>query len=210
MRLHGLEIWDGLVNGTPLHQDPSGLPEFLRQLHAGTARTASGKPLEIAAAFQNLILTGGGAAPLGWPGERVVPGPYAIRPGAEIVWAEQVWQRPAAIDLGQSRVKWLTPDAQGGIERNGRPFLDLIHEALPPDCDGLLLALPTAIDKHGNAEGCTYDGLRGPLAPLFAGLPVPWIAWNDAMLTARGYPPANDESTLVLTIGFGIGAAIWL
>ena len=73
---------------------------------------------------------------------------------------------------------------------------------LPPPGYTTPAALPTAIDEHGNAEGCTYAGLHGPLEPLFADLPQPWVAMNDAVLTARGYP---GESTLVLTIGFGVG-----
>jgi hypothetical protein len=210
MRLLGLELWDGLVNGTPLHENPAGLQEFLHHLRAGTAQTASRKPLVEAAGFQKLILTGGDATPLGWPGEVVIPGPYAARPGAEIVWAEHGWRNPAAIDLGQSRVKWFTRDDQGTIERAGRHFRDLIHEALPANYDGLLLALPTAIDANGNAEGCTYEGLHGPIESLFADLQQPWVARNDALLTARGHPPATNEKTLILTIGFGVGAAIWL
>ena len=236
--LQGLEIWHGLARHTTLYQlhddKPAyfgGLSEFLKKLHAGTARTAEGNSLAAAAGFQTLILTGGEAAAasavLDWPHELVNTGPYAARAGAEAVWRELGWRRPLAIDLGQSRLKFFTPEASGVIERDesllpfgkdaletgeGRARLrDVIRPAILPDCDGILLALPAAIASDGHAGSSTYPGLFGSVEPIFESL-FPNIAWavcNDAVLAARGYPPAAREKTLVLTLGFGVGAAIW-
>jgi len=236
--LQGLEIWHGLADHAPLYQlrddKPayfSGLCRFLKQLHAGTARTASGNPLQAAAGFKKLILTGGdtaaASAALDWPHELINPGPYAARAGAEAVWREMGWQRPLAIDLGQLHLKWFTPETNRMAERDesqlpfGKDALDastaqarlraFLKQTLTADHDGVLLALPVEISDDGLAEPSTYPGLYGPIEPIFEDLfpNTPWIVCNDAVLAARGFPPATNEKTLVLTLGFGVGAAIW-
>jgi hypothetical protein len=233
--LQGLEIWHGLARRATLyelrHDKPAyfaGLSEFLAELHAGTAQTASGNPLSAAAGFQRLILTGGDAAEasplIGWPHQLTDPGPFAARRGAEAVWRELGWQRPAAIDLGQSRLKQITPAGGCCLERElpfGHDALDAetgrarlrqwIGRAIPDGCDGAVLALPVALSEAGVAAPSTYPGLFGPVEPLFSGLfsDLPWAVVNDAVLAARGYPPPRGEKTLVLTLGFGVGAAIW-
>jgi hypothetical protein len=236
--LQGLEIWHGLTRHTTLYQlrdDKSayfaGLSDFLRALHAGTAETAGGNSLAAAIGFQKLILTGGEAAAasavLDCPHELVNPGPHAARSGAEAIWHELGWRRPLAIDLGQSRLKYFTPEASGVIERDesllpfgkdaltsgeGRARLrDFIRPVLIPDRDGILLALPAEITSDGLAEPSTYPGLFGPIDPIFESLfpDTAWAVCNDALLAARGYPPAAREKTLVLTLGFGVGAALW-
>lgn len=235
--LQGLEIWHGIARHSTLFQlrddKPAyfaGLSEFLKKLHAGTAETAEGNPLA-AANFKKLLLTGGDAeaasAILEWPHELVNPGPFAARAGAEAVWRELGWKRPLAIDLGQTRLKIFTPETSTFIERDetllpfgkdsldpklGRARLrDFIRQALIPDRDGILLALPAAITAAGVAEPSTYPGLFGPVEPLFEPLfpNTPWTVSNDAILAARGHPPAGREKTLVITLGFGVGAALW-
>ncbi len=236
--LQGLEVWHGLARHTTLYQlredKPSyfaGLSEFLAELHAGTARTESGNSLTAAAGFEELLLTGGDAAAASesilWPHRLVNPGPYAARPGAEAVWREFGWRRPVALDLGQSRLKVLSPRGSAFFERDeqalplgkdalaaalGRARLvELIRPHVPDDSDGVLLALPTALTGDGRAEASTYPGLFGEVEPLFA--PVfgekPWVVVNDAVLAARGYPPVPGRKTLVLTLGFGAGGALW-
>lgn len=236
--LQGLEVWQGIARHSTLHQlrhDKraycSGLDEFLGHLHAGTAQTAAGDPLGAAAGFQRLLLAGGDAAEasaaLQWPNQLVAPGPFALRVGAEAIWREQGWWNPIAIDLGQTRLKILTPHTSQAIERDesflpfGRAALpdeegrarlrQWLRRHLPGEYDGVLLALPNAIDDHGAAESSTYPGLFGPVEPIFKDLfgAVPVIFGNDAILTARGYPPAFGEKTLLLTLGFGVGAALW-
>jgi len=236
--LQGLEIWHGLARHSTLYQlradKPAyftGLAEFLKCLHAGTATTAEGNSLDIAAGFQELILTGGDAEEaspyLDFPHHSVHPGPFAARAGAEAVWREFGWRNPLAIDLGQSRLKYFTQHSSGVIERDemslpfGRDALspelgrarlrDFMRQALTLDHDGVLLALPTAITPDGVAGSSTYPGLFGPIAPLFQPLfpNTSWAVCNDAVLAARGYSPLPRKKTLVLTLGFGVGAALW-
>lgn len=236
--LEGLEIWHGLTRHSSLDQlrcDKAayfaGLAEFLAVLHEGEARTADGGPLRRAAAFTRLLLAGGDAAEasalLTWPHELAAPGAFAARAGAEAIWREMGWRKPVAIDLGQTRLKCLTRAGEAWTERDaarfphgrdarpagqGREALrEFVAECLPTEFDGCILGLPAAIDADGNAEPSTYPGLYGPLEPLFG--PVfgerPWVVVNDAVLTARGFPPEQGEKTLVLTLGFGVGAALW-
>ena len=232
--LQGLEIWRGLARSATLDQlrddKPAyraALAAFLFDLQAGTARTADSNDLSAAAGFDRLTVTGGDACSLGWPGEVIIPGPYGARAGAEALWREFGWRRPAAIDLGQTRLKLFTPEASLCLERDeaalpfgryalepelGRARLrEFVAAAIPPDCDGVLLALPAAIRADGSAEPCSYPGLFGPLAPVFGALfeGRGWTVCNDSVLAARGYPPPAGEKSLVLTIGFGVGAAVW-
>ena len=236
--LQGLEVWQGIARHSTLHQlrhdKPAyfaGLDEFLSQLHSGSAQTAAADSLAPATGFERLLLAGGDAAEaasvLRWPIELAAPGPFALRAGAEAIWREQGWRNPIAIDLGQTRLKILTPHANRAIERDeahlpfGRAALpeakararlrEWLHTHLPAEFDGVLLALPNAISPDGVAESSTYPGLYGPVEPIFEGLfgQAPVLYGNDAILTARGYPPADGEKTLLLTLGFGVGAALW-
>ncbi len=79
------------------------------------------------------------------------------------------------------------------------------------DYDGVVLGLPSRITSEGDAESSTYPGLYGPVKPLFGSLfqDVPWVVPHDSVLTARGYPPETTQKTLALTMGFGVGAALW-
>jgi hypothetical protein len=46
--------------------------------------------------------------------------------------------------------------------------------------------------------------------PIFSSLfSAPWVVLNDAVLAALGFPPKRPEKTLVLTLGFGVGGALW-
>lgn len=238
-RLHGLEIWHGLARTTTLHQlrdSPAAyfaaLDSFVAQLHAGSAATASGESLSIAAGFQRLILAGGGAAAasaaLTWPHLLAHAGPFAARAGAEAVWQELAWRNPLAFDLGQTRLKVFTRFASTCHDRNesllpfgaralpaalGRARLrDWLRPFLSEDFGGVLLALPNAIHANGVAESSTYPGLFGPVQEIFGELfpRTPWAVCNDAVLVARGYPPPTGQKTLSVTLGFGVGAALWL
>jgi predicted NBD/HSP70 family sugar kinase len=47
--------------------------------------------------------------------------------------------------------------------------------------------------------------------PIFAGLfACPCVVLNDAVLAGVGFPPKAGEKTLVVTLGFGIGGALWV
>jgi hypothetical protein len=89
--------------------------------------------------------------------------------------------------------------------------------------DAIVLALPAALDDAGRPGGCSYPGLareahedRARLVPdalLEAGLGhVPCVLLNDAelaALSARTVTPP-EATTLVLTLGFGVGGALLL
>lgn len=218
--LQGLEIWHGLARRATLYQLRNDKPayfaaldEFLDDLHAGIAQTAEGNSLHEAAGFERLIITGGEAAEasahLKRPHSLQNPGPFAARPGAEAVWRQFNWRNPLAIDAGQSRIKVMSKQASFWIERTD--IIEAIRPVIPKECDGVVLALPTGINEKGEAGPCSYAGLYGPIEPIFRDLFAgkPWAVCNDAVLAARGYPPANNEKTLILTLGFGIGAALW-
>jgi hypothetical protein len=227
--LEGLEIWHGLARHTTLYQlrddKPvyyAGLAEFLRRLHAGTAENADGERLRRAAGFTELVIAGGEAAALDFPHQLLPPDPFCARRGAEAIWAEYGWRRPVAIDLGQTQLKLMTPSASLVFPRRlpyGRAALPeaegraqlraLVGEALAAagPYDGVVVGLPNRISADGVAESSTYPGLYGPVEAVFG--KRDWVVVNDAVLTARGYPPPGQERRLVITMGFGVGAALW-
>ena len=156
-------------------------------------------------------------------------GMYAGKPGAVRIFQSMQWRHGVALDLGQLQLKVMTParncclprdesllpfgaqalDSTIGRERL-RAFLQqgLSRVAEPPD--GIALALPVALNRDGVAQPSTYPGLFGPVEPIFSGLfDCPWVVLNDAVLAALGFQPEARKKTLVVTLGFGIGGALW-
>ncbi len=90
----------------------------------------------------------------------------------------------------------------------------LSSSAMRPDAC-LLLALPCELDDACNLSSCTYAWNPGDLAALLraAGLAHERVlVLNDAELAALAVgsdPQTQTERTLVLTLGFGVGAALW-
>ena len=92
----------------------------------------------------------------------------------------------------------------------------LTESQRPPEA--LLFALPTRLTADGTPLGGNYAGLRGYREIIsetlaMAGLTnVPAFVLNDAelaALAARSHPGlASARKILVLTLGFGIGAAL--
>jgi hypothetical protein len=92
----------------------------------------------------------------------------------------------------------------------------LVEAGLPPEA--MVVALPTRLDEDGTPGGSNYAGMRGDRTLLrdvmgqgdLPGLPL--FVLNDAELAALG--AFSDErlagfgKVLVLTLGFGIGAAL--
>ncbi len=156
-------------------------------------------------------------------------GLYAARRGALRIFESMGWRSGVALDLGQSQLKVMTLGGNASVRRDttllpfgagaidaelGRQRLrDLIQEGLSAvaGCpDGIVLSLPVALDREGVAEPATYPGLFGPVEPIFSSLfSVPWVVLNDAVLAALGFPPSRSEKTLVVTLGFGVGGALW-
>lgn len=94
-----------------------------------------------------------------------------------------------------------------------RSFLDA---AEPPEA--LLFALPSRLDDQGVPEGSSYIGMAGDSGLIndvmqeAALSPQRVLVLNDAELAALDAVAeprlANCEKTLVLTLGFGVGAAL--
>ena len=246
--LRGLELWHGIARGATLYQlrDSKAeyfqaLTEFLIRLQRGEAEADDKEDthgLLKAAGFQRVVFCGGDAAhpllsaalvsaalPFTY---RIEEGAYAGRRGALRIFEEMNWRRGVALDLGQWRLKVMTPEGDFSVLRDesllpfGRDAIDhalgrervrnmlrdVLERAGPPD--GVVLALPVAIDDSGFARSSTYPGLFGPVAPLFAELfSTPWFVLNDAVLAARGFQPHPHEKLLVVTLGFGVGGALW-
>ncbi len=163
-------------------------------------------------------------------------GPFASWRGALRIFASQGWQRGIALDLGQMQLKVMTAGLRVILPRD-RALLPFGAQAIEPELgrarlraliqaglsqaaegksvpaetpDGVVLALPVALGRDGMAEPATYPGLFGPLEPIFSGLfACPWVVVNDAVLAGVGFPPEAEGKTLVVTLGFGIGCALW-
>ena len=158
-------------------------------------------------------------------------GQFAAKSGAFEIFSAMRWQRGVALDLGQMHLKVMTARGDCSLPRAlprlpfgadaleaevGRERLRaLISEGLnrgaallgsPPD--GVVLGLPVALDRDGVARPASYPGLFGPVDQIFS-FEIPSVVLNDAVLAALGFRPKNGEKTLVVTLGFGIGAALW-
>jgi hypothetical protein len=165
---------------------------------------------------------------------RICPGGmFAGRNGAHLIFEEMEWRHGIALDLGQLHLKVMTAGGECAIARDPEllPFgvnlidegtaiarlRDMLREGLgragelmSAPADGVVLALPVELDTAGIARPATYPGLRGAVEPIFSSLfGVPWVVLNDAVLTARGHEPKDGAKTLVVTLGFGVGGALW-
>lgn len=159
-------------------------------------------------------------------------GPFSARPGAALIAGEMGWRRWVALDLGQTQLKamtssenWILPRDLSILPRGSRStggaapvairamlqdgFARARGATVEP-VDGVILALPSEIAPNGNVEASSYPGLQGPVEELTAGLfDAAGVVVNDAVLAARGFPPADGAKTLVVTMGHGVGGAIW-
>lgn len=215
----------------------SALREFLVQLHSGNARSED--ELLAAKGFSHLVLCGGEAGhpaleramtggELPFSVRIDTGGAYAAREGALRIFRTMGWEHGVALDLGQLHLKVITCDRSVSIPRNAErlPFgahaidaesgraamREMLRGALAtiPCPDGVVLGLPVAIDAEGAAAPATYPGLFGPVEPIFAELfDCPWAVMNDAVLAAVGFEPEQPGKTLIVTLGFGIGGALW-
>ena len=160
-------------------------------------------------------------------------GEFVGHRGAQEIFNAMRWRNGIALDLGQTQLKVMTAHGSLCIPRDlsqlplgahtlpaetGRLRLRTLigdglrcgRELAPQPPEGVVLALPVALDRNGIAQSATYPGLFGPLEPIFSDVfsEQPWVVLNDAVLAALGFrqPP---EKTLVITLGFGIGGALW-
>jgi hypothetical protein len=136
------------------------------------------------------------------------------------------------VDVGQTAVKvmWrggelrhardfaaLPPNAAGDFRAAMRCFIvDAVMRATPPAIECVVLALPAEVDDALVPGACSYPGFAGDATLVRDVLAaarldrVPALILNDAELaavSAREEWPA-EGATLVLTVGYGVGAAI--
>lgn len=153
--------------------------------------------------------------------------------GAAAIFDEYKINNGITLDLGQSQLKIITPEKSCTLSRDekilpfgrnalpahlGREYLrNFLQEGmsigvdiLGRQPDGWLLGLPVSISAGGFADSSTYPGLYGDIEELFSDLfQEEVIVINDAVLCARGYLPTRGMKQLVITLGFGVGAALW-
>ncbi len=100
------------------------------------------------------------------------------------------------------------------VEFFAEVFASLMRRCPPPPCADILLALPCAIAPDGTLGECTYcwdspdRHLPAELLSAFAGARVHLV--HDAALAAVAAvsdPRLVPAPTLVLTLGYGVGAA---
>jgi hypothetical protein len=161
-------------------------------------------------------------------------GAYAAGAGARAIFEEMGWRCGVALDLGQVRLKVIADAGRCCVSRDetllpyGASAIDaalgvkrlreMIREGLRRGerilgarADGVVLGLPAAIDEKGIARPASYPGLEGSVEQIFGEVSgtAPWVVLNDAVLAARGFPPVDGEKKLVVTLGFGVGGALW-
>jgi len=232
-----IEVWDLPVDGRPLHdwRDTPELADHLATLAIGlraapptTLRPAA---LALARRFERVHVMGGAVdrsfadairargLPCSFDADAFTP----ARVGAR-------HHRGRCVDVGQSAIKIAEDDRCRRIARDPlrAPLRD---EVAPTDrararestlaflaesirgASRVLLALPCEPTSDGLPSGCTYawrdpDPDLVPSLEARTGAAIEWV--NDAELAAlaasRALPPG--PSTLVLTLGFSVGAAL--
>lgn len=216
---------------------PALLASALRSLAAGTARRASGLPIgPPGLQFEEVVVGGGGwdaiatgRRPCAFgtvAGGRFVgaAGGLALLDGPGLV-----------VDVGQTAVKVAWPGGRLLVERDLRVLpvqsrsTDPAHRsalvefiggairralALAPVPRRVVLALPAALRRDGTPEGSSYPGMAGDVTLVadvlaFAALAdTDTLVLNDAELAALSARLQARRRALVLTIGFGVGAAL--
>lgn len=190
--------------------------------------------------LRQVVLVGGAASAVRWASARIPaehaedPEGWAERGGQAIL--ARLGARGLVVDLGQSRLKIsgarrrvydrdfaripvsprpVTAAGRGELITFVAAALREAADAEPPEA--LVLALPCEIAADGTLATCSYPWPAGdPIVPAIlaaAGLAdVPGVLLNDAELAAIGVAERGrvDAPTLVLTLGFGLGAALIL
>lgn len=226
-----LEIWDLELGTGILHDEPRRLVEGLELLRRGQGRTRwSRSPLERCMGFDSVFLGGGRAAP--------PPGPVSYRwelaPDGAFVGAKG--GEDVMIDVGQTAIKVFdggrrvlprdtsslpvrSPEAPDrDVEEQRRRARRFLAEALSPvrDRRRFVIALPCEVDDACAPGRCSYIGWEGDVdllpdalrcAEVRADAEV--LVTSDAELAALSCPYLGRK-TLVVTVGYSIGAALKL
>lgn len=189
--------------------------------------------------IERVALVGGAAGEVVWrsriPAERVAEAERCAERGGHAILA-RAGARGLVVDLGQSLLKVsgarrrVYPRDLGRIPLSTRPVdgagraelvafvAAALREAAEDSApEAIVLALPCEIADDGAVASCSYPwGAGDPIAAEFlaaAGLAaVPTWLINDAELAAVGVAEDGPRrgTTLVLTLGFGVGGALVL
>jgi hypothetical protein len=233
-----LEIWHGqspfgaLFEVSKKKEYFLALQYFLSELHQGKAKTIYNSDTEkllLAKNFNSIYVTGGLAKSF-YQTLPVSALPYHL----EIVEnLSGLKDYDTTIDWGQTAIKVYNGEEKQIIERdlNQFPIRCSVKEKSAPDKfeqlkiknlfqslistknKNICVGLPVKLNSQLMAEPSTYFGLEGDLKKLFSDLnSVNIELMNDAILAARQVreiKKALPTKTLILTIGYGVGAALW-
>jgi hypothetical protein len=208
-----LEVWEHSAGDTNLWEgrDRSDWPDLVRAVALEIARRER---------MNAVVITGGGAPRLSgvFPSEAIVPDPFfPASAGAGLVSSPDAH----VIDVGQTSLKVVHRARRVRLERPGlvrpgpgpslvRPTtLGPLFAEARAFASGvpLVVALPCALDDTCEPGPCTYADVAEVLRSLDPGA----LVLNDAELAAHAARAAGlvpPEGALVLTVGFGIGAAL--
>lgn len=226
-----LEIWDVVIDGRILwewQQDecfPEILSSVLAQLVDGTALGHEMRKIQhIPLSYDRLYMTGGGSQ-LKDLRRQFPEADFSRSPvfgGCEA--ALSFWDDPLVIDVGQTQIKVAYEDERIAVPRDFQRLpinapsdysclLDFIAGALPKyNPQNAVLALPCSIGSDLSLGDSSYSSMKGNpflLEDLSKSYPeATWHILNDAELASLCAIKADMHATLVLTIGFGVGACL--
>ncbi|MBB5036569.1 ROK family protein [Prosthecobacter dejongeii] len=130
---------------------------------------------------------------------------------------QQTWPRDLTrLPLREDRLDTSVADQRAELRHFIAKALQSFLHLMGRRPDGLVCALPSRLDDLGIPEGSSYIGMGGdasllPEALVLAGFgQTQLLVLNDAELAATSalLDPLVQRRTLVLTLGFGVGAAL--
>jgi predicted NBD/HSP70 family sugar kinase len=153
-------------------------------------------------------------------GQVIAPGALVVDVGQtalKLVYGGERWHGPR--DFGQLPIASELPDDEWPARR--ARVIEFVAGAIrqvPARPPALVLALPCALDGDLVASGCSYPypkpdpALVGDLVQASGLAGIPTFVLNDAELAAvaaaRDSRVSRRRPALVLTVGFGVGAAL--
>ena len=234
-----IEVWDAMLGERPLYaraRTPSfgtDLIQLCRRLQQGVARREAGAGFpDVCRGIERLVVTGGAVADLQYPTAHL---PVVVRPDLAEAGAQAILREAhgLVVDIGQSAIK--VRGAKSMVARRDFDAIPIVEQAwtgaaraafrtyvgqamaIDAALQLVAMALPCEVAADCTLGGCTYPWNPGDATLLdelmmAAGLgEVPLLVLNDAELAAVGLAAAEEDVTsLVVTVGFGVGAAIVL